>query len=175
LRAGLAFGGDLLAQLAEHPVGLTVDVGGVERIAILEVAVQRRAGTPRRLGDLVHAHSRRIVLREQFVGGVEDPIRRGPGPAFGQPVGHYWTEIPGRFAPALRIGGIGGAEVFAQHCRMRDHHDLGAPGGRSDHARQRRHEIGMQRRLRFVEDHQRRRPLAQQRGTPQQETQCAVR
>ncbi len=81
--------GHLLADLFVQPARLAVHVGGVERIAIFEVPVQRGAGTTCGRRDLVHADGRRVLAGEQGVGGVEDVVGGHFGPPGRQPVaGH---------------------------------------------------------------------------------------
>ena len=69
----------------------------------------------------------------------------------------------------------GGAAKGCQHrLRVSDDDDLCQVRRRIDQRCQGRQQIWVQRGLRLVEHHQRRRLRAQQRGGPQQETQCAV-
>ena len=87
----ILYAGDLLGHLPVEPVALAVHVGGVQRVAVLEVPVQRRARTARGLGDLMHADGRGVLPREELVRGVEDAVGRHLGATGRQPVvaGHY--------------------------------------------------------------------------------------
>ena len=58
--------------------------------------------------------------------------------------------------------------------RMRDHDDLCASGGLGDETPERRQQVGMQARLRLVEDHEVRRPRRQQSRYQQQIAQRTV-
>ena len=82
----ILYAGDLFGHLPVEPVTFAVHVGGVQRVSVLEVPIQRRARTTRRLGDLMHADRRGVVPREQLVRRVENPVGRHLGATGRQPV-----------------------------------------------------------------------------------------
>ncbi len=68
-----------LADLAEQPVGLPVHVGGVQRIAVLEVSVQRGSRTPRSAWRFRSSRRpRRHARANRSLGGVQDTSRPRP-------------------------------------------------------------------------------------------------
>ena len=82
---------ELVSHLAEEPVALAVHIGGVERVAVLEVAVQRGARTACSLGDLVHADGRGLLLDEQLARRVQDAVG-----------GHLGAALDASQSPAIR-------------------------------------------------------------------------
>ena len=78
-------------------MGFAGHIGSAQRLTVLEVAVQRRAGTPCGLGDLVHAHRTGIVAGEQLFGGVEDAVGGHLGATLREPiVGRHLRRDPER-------------------------------------------------------------------------------
>jgi hypothetical protein len=63
-------------------------VGGVQRVPVLEVAVYRRPGTPCGPRDFVHPDGGGVLLGEQVLCRIEDPVGGHLGAPLGQPVAH---------------------------------------------------------------------------------------
>ena len=71
-------------------------VSRVQRVSVLEVAVQRRTGTACGRCDFVHPHGRRLLLGEQLTCRIENPVGGHLGPSGGQPVaGHQAFTVNG--------------------------------------------------------------------------------